>query len=265
MQDKQQLFWRLDSIYTSLRVAAILKVKTGNSPGLDSISANVKMKELQALLQQLDKEMLIQQQELKLLLHVDELILPLQLPLEKIEFLSISEGSIHPVLAQQAQNIAIANAGITVAKNENRPEFSGRFFSQKLWGAKNPFSGFSFTAAFPLFAVKAAQNKVKVANAEMAFQQKQYEFESQVLFSQEKQLKQEVEKNLSLLSFYENPGLRQANEIIKAASLAYRSGEISFSDLSQFLSQAIEIQKNYLESLNAYNQSVIQYNYYINK
>ena len=265
LQDKQQMFWRLDSIYTSLRVAAILKVKTGNSPGLDSISANVKMKELQALLQQLDKEMLIQQQELKLLLHVDELILPLQLPLEKIEFLSISESSIHPVLAQQAQNIAIANAGITVAKNENRPEFSGRFFSQKLWGAKNPFSGFSFTAAFPLFAVKAAQNKVKVANAEMAFQQKQYEFESQVLFFQEKQLQQEVEKNLSLLSFYENPGLRQANEIIKAASLAYRSGEISFSDLSQFLSQAIEIQKNYLESLNAYNQSVIQYNYYINK
>ena len=79
LQDKQQLFWRLDSIYTSLRVAAILKVKTGNSPGLDSISANVKMKELQALLQQLDKEMLIQQQELKLLPHVDELILPLQL------------------------------------------------------------------------------------------------------------------------------------------------------------------------------------------
>ena len=152
-----------------------------------------------------------------------------------------------------------------MAKNENRPEFSGRFFSQKLWGAKNPFSGFSFTAAFPLFAVKAAQNKVKVANAEMAFQQKQYEFESQVLFSQEKQLQQEVEKNLSLLSFYENPGLRQANEIIKAASLAYRLGEISFADLSQFLAQAIEIQKNYLESLNAYNQSVIQYNYYINK
>ena len=60
-------------------------------------------------------------------------------------------------------------------------------------------------------------------------------------------------------------GLKQAEEIIKAASLAYRSGEISFAELSQFLTQAIEIQKNYLENLNGYNQSVIQYNYYINQ
>ena len=29
--------------------------------------------------------------------------------------------------------------------------------------------------------------------------------------------------------------------------------------------KAIEIQKNYLENLNVYNQSVIQYNYYINQ
>ncbi len=78
-------------------------------------------------------------------------------------------------------------------------------------------------------------------------------------------MQQEVEKNSSILSFYEIIGLKQAEEIIKAASLAYRAGEISFAELSQYLSQAIEIQKNYLENLNAYNQSVIQYNYYINQ
>ena len=78
-------------------------------------------------------------------------------------------------------------------------------------------------------------------------------------------MQQEVLKNKSMLSFYEGPGLKQATEIIKAASLAYRAGEISFAELSQFLTQAIEIQKNYLENLNGYNQSVIQYYYYINQ
>ena len=91
-------------------------------------------------------------------------------------------------------------------------------------------------------------------------QQQQFDYNAQVLSTQKKQLKLEVEKNLSLLAFYENAGLKQAEEIIKAASLAYRAGEISFADLSQFITQAIEIQKNYLESLNTYNQSVIQYN-----
>jgi cobalt-zinc-cadmium resistance protein CzcA len=265
LQDKQQLYHRLDSIYKSLNEAARLKVKTGDSPGLDSIAANVRMKELQALLQQINKEIQIQQQALMQLLNTPELMLPVIATLEKLPAPGSLKDSIHPVLALQSQNVNIANAGIGVIKNENKPEFSGRFFSQRLWGAKDPFTGFSVTAAFPLFGAGAYRNKVKVAQADMAVQQKQYDYDRQVLSTRQLQMQQEVEKNQSMLSFYESTGLIQADEIIKAASLAYRSGEISFAELSQFLTQAIEIQKNYLENLNAYNHSVIQYNYYINQ
>jgi cobalt-zinc-cadmium resistance protein CzcA len=223
------------------------------------------MRELQALIQQIGKEIQIQQQSLMQLLNTTDVLLPQMLPLEKLTMPDMAGDSTHPLLALQSQNINIANAGINVVKNENKPEFSGRFFSQRLWGAKDPFTGFSVTAAFPLFGAKAYQNKVKVAQADMAVQQKQYEYEAQVLNTQKLQMQQEVEKNRSMLSFYETSGLKQADAIIKAASLAYRAGEISFAELSQFLTQAIEIQKNYLENLNAYNHSVIQYNYYINQ
>jgi len=265
LQDKQQLFHRLDSIYKSLNDAARLKVKTGDSPGLDSISANVRMIELQALLKQIGKEIQIQQRSLMQILNSNEAMLPVMIPLEKLPVAGIETDSIHPVLALQSQNIDIAGAGIAVIRNENKPEFSGRFFSQRLWGAKDPFTGFSVSAVFPLFGAGAYRNKIKVAEAEMAVQQKQYEYKKQVFNTRQFQMEQEVEKTKSMLSFYETSGLKQAEEIIKAASLAYRSGEISFAELSQFLTQAIEIQKSYLENLNAYNQSVIQYNYYINK
>ena len=264
LQDKQQLYHRLDSIYKTLNNAAILKVKTGDSPGLDSIAANVRMRELQAMLQQVGNDVQIQQRILMQLLNTDESILPLLLPLEKLSMTALND-SIHPLLALQSQNINIANAGIAVIKNENKPEFSGRFFSQRLWGAKDTFTGFSVSAAFPLFGASAYRNKVKVAQAEVAVQQKQYDYNKQVLSTKQVQLQQEVERNKSMLAFYESTGLKQANEIIKAATLAYRAGEISFAELSQFLTQAIEIQKNYLENLNVYNQSVIQYNYYINQ
>jgi len=265
LQDKQQLYYRLDSIYRSLSEAAILKVKTGDSPGLDSISANVRMMELRALLQQITNDVQIQQRLMMQLLNTEEPVLPLMLPLEKLAMPGIFNDSIHPTLALQSQNIKIAGAGIAVTKNENKPEFSGRFFSQRLWGAKDPYTGFSVTAAFPLFGSGAYRSKVKVAQAEMAIQQKQYDYNSQLLNTQRMQRQQEVERNRSMLGFYETSGLKQADEIIKAASLAYRAGEISFSGLSQFLAQAIEIRKNYLENLNIYNQSVIQYNYYINQ
>ncbi len=265
LQDKQKLFQRLDSIYRSLNAAAILKVKTGDSRGLDSIAANVRMIELQALLQQMDKEIQIEQQSLMQYLNANEMMLPLQIPLQKLLMPGAANDSTHPVLALQTQNINIANAGIAVAKNENKPDFSGRFFSQRLYGTKDPVSGFSVSVAFPLFGANAYRSKVKVAQADMTLQQKQYDYDKQVLNTRQLQMLQEVEKNRSMLTFYESAGLRQANEIIKASSLAYRAGEISYAELSQFLTQALEIQKSYLENLNAYNHAVIQYNYYINQ
>ena len=265
LQDKQQLFHRLDSIYKSLSKAAILKVKTGDSRGLDSIAANVKMAELQALMQQIGNDISIQQQSLSQLLNNSEVILPLIKPLEKLTITVLSGDSLHPLMALQSQNIHIANAGVSVIKNENKPDFSGRFFSQRLWGANDPFSGFSVTASFPLFGASAYRSKVKTAQAEVLLQQKQFEYGKQIFNTKQLQMRNEVERNNSLLSFYEKSGLRQAEEIIKASSLAYRAGEISFAELSQFLTQAIDIQKNYLEVLNMYNQSVIQYNYFINK
>ncbi len=265
LQDKQQLYRQLDSIYQTLTNAAVLKVKTGDSPGLDSIAASVRMVELRAFVRQIENDITIQQQSISQLLNTDSTWLPMSVPMDKLPFTGLSVDSLHPALVQQEQNIAIANAGVNVVRNENKPEFSGRFFSQRIWGAKDPFTGFSVTAAFPLFGRSAYRNKVKAAEAEATIQQKQFDYDRQIWTTQQLQARQEVEKNSSLLTFYESAGMRQADEIIKASTLAYRSGEISFAELSQFLTQAIDIRKNYLESLSQYNQSVIRFNYYNNQ
>lgn len=265
LEDKERLFKRLDSIYRSMNDAAIVKVRAGDSPGLDSIAANVRMRELQAMLQQISGDIQIQQQLVRQLINSDTVVMPLAVPLEKLPLPGLVADTSHPMIALQSQNVNIATAGIAVIKNENKPEFSGRFFSQRLWGASDPFTGFSVTAAFPLFGAGAYRNKVRMAQAEAAVQQKQLDYGWQVFRTRRAQAQQEYTRNNSLLTFYETAGLKQAEEIIKASSLAYRAGEISFIEFSQFLTQAIEIQKNYLENLNEYNQSVIQYNYYINQ
>lgn len=266
LSDKEKLYLQLDSIYRSLSDAAVLRVRTGENPGLDSISAQARQRELHAQLGQLKDDIVIRQQALKQLLNTSDAILPLDQPLEKLAFRFAVPGtdSIHPALALQQQNVNIAEAGVSVAKNENRPEFSGRFFSQRLYGINDPFSGFSVTASVPLFGLGAYRNKVRAAEAEADVQQRQFEYNRQVFTTQQSQMTTEVEKNNRMLLFYERSGLKQAEEIIKASSLAYRSGEISFAELSQFLTQAITIRQNYLDVLNTYNQAVIQYNYFNN-
>lgn len=265
LQDKKKLYQRLDSIYRSLNDAAKLKVKTGDSPGLDSIAANVRMREIQATIAQVSSEIEVQQRGLMQLLNTDTAFLSVDEPLEKLSLSLQQTDSLHPELALQRQNVNIANAGIGVVKNENLPEFSGRFFSQRLYGLSNPFSGFSVSVAVPIFGAGANRNKVKVAQAEATLQKQQSEYVQQIFETDRMQAQKEVQKSSTMLAFYEQTGIKQSDAIIKAASLAYRAGEISFAELSQFLTQAIDIQRNYLENLNAFNQSVIQYYYYINQ
>lgn len=269
LQDRQKLYVNLDSIYSAMFKATELRFKTGDVAALDKIAAETKLKELQAQLLQNKKDILVQQQQLMMLLNRNDWLLPVERPLEKVEMdadlQNPSAAPSHPVLALQQQNVNIASSNITVQKNINKPEFSGRFFSQRLWGAKDPFTGFSVSASFPVFGLGAYKSKVKAANAEMEAQQRQLEYDTQVFQTEKGNALASIEKNSALLQFYESSGLQQADAIIKAASLGYRTGEISFAEMSQFLSQAIGIRQNYLDVLNQYNQSAIQYNYFNNK
>lgn len=265
LQDKQILFQSLDSIYTMLFETTEVRVRTGDVAKLDQVSAEAKLKELQAFLEQNKKEMTIQQQQLMMLLNQNEWLLPVAEPLKKIDVELSESNTSHPVLALQEQNINIASSNVKVQKNTNRPEFSGRFFSQRLWGAKDPFTGFSVMTSFPIFGAGAYRNRVKAAVAEKDVQQKSLSYQTQLLQTKRTSALAEIEKNYSLLNFYETSGLKQSEEIISAASLSYKTGEVSFAELGQFLNQAIGIRQNYLDVLNQYNQSAIQFNYFNNK
>jgi cobalt-zinc-cadmium resistance protein CzcA len=265
LQDKTALYQRLDSIYIGLLKTTIVKVKAGESAGIEKISANVKLKEIETNIIQLQKEMIVQQQALMQLLNSSEAILPLSKSLEKLEFSFQNSTENHPSLLLLQQNVAIANSEITIQKSNRLPEFSGRVFSQKLYGVDDPYSGFSFSTLFPIFGSGANRNKIKAAKTEKEVQEQQLQYQTQLLKSSLAQRQTEVEKSVSGLQFYETSGLQQADEIIKAANQSYRAGEISYADFSLYLSQAIEIRKNYLDNLNTYNHAIIEFNYFTNK
>ncbi|HUC82588.1 MAG TPA: CusA/CzcA family heavy metal efflux RND transporter [Flavisolibacter sp.] len=275
LQNRQQLFTRLDSIYRSLADAARLRVRTGESAGLDSISAIAKARELNVQLNMLNRDILAQQEVLRRLTNTANAYLP---PIETLQKVSVNFSldtlRNHPAIQVQAQNIAIAEAEINVQRQAFKPSFDSRFFTQRLYsplipkgdnGNRNPFSGFSVTANIPLFNRSATKARIQAAELERDYQRSVVNYEIAALNSQYNQAVQQLLKDDELLRFYETTGLAQAEAIIKAANLSYRSGEISFADLSQFLTQAIDIQRNYLEVLNQYNQSAIQLNYYLNR
>ncbi len=266
LQSKQLLWHRLDSIYTALAKAAVLRVKTGESAGLDSLSAMARAAETTVQLNLLQREIQTQQEVLKRILNTTENYLPDTTNVQRIQVVFPDTAfTTHPQLQLQQQNISIAQAELNVQHQNRKPTLEGRFFSQRLYGLSNPFSGFSVSAGIPLFASKTYRNKVKAAELERDYQQRVVEYELQSLRTHFRQAYIQLQKDSELLTYYEKAGLAQANRIILSSNLAYRGGEINFSELTQYLTQAIDIQRNYLDVLNQYNQSAIQLNFYSNK
>jgi cobalt-zinc-cadmium resistance protein CzcA len=265
-QSKQQLWKGLDSIYASLSKAAVLRVRTGESSGLDSIAAQAKSKETNVQLQLLLRDIQTQQEILKKYLNTDTLFLAdSSLPAKIKADYTDTTFSGHPLLQLQQQHINIAEAESGVTRQTRRPNFEGRFFSQRLYGMSSPYSGFSVTVGIPIFGSGSYRNTLKAASVEQRYQESVLDYQKLSLNAEYRQAYQQLQKNNDLLQYYEGTGLIQAASIIKAANLSYRGGEISFAELSQYLTQAIDIQRNYLDVLNEYNQSAIQLNYYLNR
>ena len=265
LQDKDKLLVQLDSIFTEAFQAAKLRYSTGEVAELEMIAAEVKMNEMQAFRKQNDQDIALLQQQLMVLLNKDECYLVEDQPLEKIQLAADTSIGIHPTTAIQQQNTKMAASEIKIQKNTNMPNFSVRAFSQKLYGVDNPLSGFSVTMGIPLFGAKAAKNRVRAAEAQIDVEEQKLDYQLITLKSRQKQAYAEMQKQLAMVQFYENSGLRQAEQILTSSSLSYRSGEIGFSEYSEFLNQAVSLRESYLKTLNAYNQAQIDYLYFINQ
>ena len=81
------------------------------------------------------------------------------------------------------------------------------------------------------------------------------------LNSEYKQLIQLLQKHESALAYYENEGKELSEEILKTATKSYQSGEIDFFEYILSLENSYNIILRYYESLNQYNQTIIQINY----
>lgn len=262
-QSKQELWQQLDSIYASLANTAVLRVQKGESAGLDSIAAKAKSSEIHLQLNMLQIDIAVQQSLLKTLLNTDTTYLPERKKLEKIELATIqNEPDKHPLLLMQQQSVAISEAELKLAKRSVLPDLSGRVFSQRLYNLPDPYTGFSVSLGIPLLSIGSHKAKIKAATLENDYRHTIWQEEQKTLTATRQQQWQEVYKNKQLLDYYETQGLAQAQAILKAAELSYKAGEISFAELSLFLTQAIDIQKNHLDVLQQYNQSAIELSYY---
>ncbi|MBI2281520.1 MAG: CusA/CzcA family heavy metal efflux RND transporter [Bacteroidetes bacterium] len=265
-KEKLKLLTYQDSIYKKFSDVAELKYKTGETSYLEKLAAQSKYQEIQIYRKQAEADIKIWQQELEKLLNAKQAISIADNKLEK-QVLSISTDSSameqNPLLAFYNQKISLASSQLSLEKNKFLPDFSLGYFNQSIDNVKG-FQGLQFGIGIPIF-FWGQQGRVQSAKIQTQIAQNEYENEQNNLKTLFNQQLQNYQKFQDLFNYYESIGMEQADEMLKVSHLAYAKGEIGYVEYIQHLTQAILIKSEYLNSLNQFNQTVININYLTGK
>jgi cobalt-zinc-cadmium resistance protein CzcA len=255
-QNTVAYYQNLDTIYSTLSKAAELRKNTGEGSGLEQIAARAQQKKIANALETAKIEAQKAAQLLAILLNSKEVALPLPTKMDKIAVVS-GDWQQNPMLRMANQRIILAQSEKKLMISEQLPDVWARVFSQRLYkDSPEPFTGFSITLNVPLFTRTLQKNRLYALN--IAKQQAAQAAEAQIMAYRSEQLNLALAQEQNKLQYFEQTALNEAKEIQTAASLAYRSGEISYAELAQYLAQAAEIEQNYLDALLAYNRRAIE-------
>ena len=152
------------------------------------------------------------------------------------------------------------------------PDFSVAYYQQFVIKGFDPgkinrgyfpgtrIGGFEVGVSVPLFnkanraRVEAERIGVSIAQAELETTRWQLTSEYQRAYQQYVRYKQRYD-------FYRNNSVNVANEQIRVSSFAFSKGEISYVELVENLTQAVEIKLQYLQAIQKLNEAIITINY----
>lgn len=164
-----------------------------------------------------------------------------------------------PFIQYYTQTQSVAKKSLQLEKNKALPGFSFGYMNQGLKNTEIPLrlrAGINIPIWYWQYsaAIKAAKTNLQITQQNTLAQQ-------QNLNSKMQQTKSDAIKYQTSLNYYEKTGLKQSEDLITAASRMFSAGQTDYITYLRTLSDAYNIQIKYLETLRAFNQSIININY----
>ncbi|MVO08045.1 CusA/CzcA family heavy metal efflux RND transporter [Flavobacterium sp. TP390] len=254
----QKLNDELYEVYSKFLKNAELRFKTGESGSIEAISAKAKIKEIETLKAQILLDLVIYQKQLQYFIQTNENILPEASTSLKYASSSVLEESKAETLVSDyySQQAMVYEKEANAFKKMRAPKLGLGYFGQTL-NKESYFQGFTVGLQIPLFS---GANTARAKASEISKSQSQLEFDKTklTLKLQKEELVNQFAKQQKAIQYFENEGLKYAEQIISTAQKSYANGDMSYWSYISFLNQAIDIKKQNIEAVNAYNQSAIQ-------
>lgn len=269
--NKRQLQY-LDSLYNDFIKVTELRFKTGDTKKVEISTAQVKQGEINLLLKQNEVYLQNAYQNLQALMNTDEQFevsndVEYQ-PLQVSTLLDSTSIANHPTIKALYQDVIIVEQNQKVEKAQGLPDFSFSYTNASLignhlrngveqfYGRDQRFAFFQVGISIPL---TYGSTKAKISSLEHQKQAIQANAQQQQVWleTQFQNAIQQYQQDLQEFNYYQKQALPNATDIVAAAQLGYRTGDISYVEYLYALQTATDIQLNYLKSIQQVNQSVI--------
>ncbi|MDA3817276.1 MAG: CusA/CzcA family heavy metal efflux RND transporter [Prolixibacteraceae bacterium] len=260
LQQKQKNLQVIDSVYTNYTAAAEKQFQSGEISKLDFLNAKSQHNRLKIQVKQIKSDINIAHEEFNTLLQSDTSYTATYQPLKRID-INLPQVENTPGYQALEKNIQQNNAVIKTEKNKLLPDITlGYFNGTNTYDNADNYYGVHVGLAIPLFFgnQKAQIDAAKQEHLSAVFKQHDYKMRYNLKL---KSLQKELEKYYETLQYYEDTGLSLSEQITETARKSYDAGEIDFFRFVHSLENAINIKIEYINSLQKYNNTVLEINF----
>ena len=258
---RQYMF--LDSLYGQFARAAKKRYDVGETNLLEKLTAETKQKEIAMALSQAQEDVSKAYTMLKQWVQTDSIITVSDGVLPRLELKEFSLTN-HPGLLYYNSAENLAKSALSLERQKLLPDLELSVFQGTNNGvdARN-YSGFQVGVAVPLW-FGAHKSKINAAKTETLIITNEFENYKIQLQSKYDALLSDLKKFQETVNYYESTGRNLSKQLTTTASKAFQNGEIDFLQYVQLLESAKNIEINYLQNLNKYNNTVLELNYLTN-
>jgi len=272
-KEKEKLLLKADSNYAGFFNKATLRLKTGESNILEKTTAETQRGNIQLQLKALRHQIEVTRARLQLLLNTTTELEP-QTDTMTASISAITDSTTllqHPLLQLYQQQQKIAAANTKLEHSRLLPGLNIAYYNMTMKGtgadgikysSSERFQSFQVGVGIPIFygAQRAKLDATKV-NEEIA--ENNFNLHLQNLQTLYSNTITQYKNNLDAVNYYNRTALPNADTIIYTANLQFANGDISYLDWVILTNQAITIQNDYLDAVQALNESIISVNYYV--
>jgi len=259
LQQKAKLYSTLDSVYSKFAHAANRRFELGETNYLEKVTATAKQRQITNTYSKIQQQLLTTYGQLVSLVQSDD---TLQIVDEKPEKLTVlnSQGMLETESSFLNNRQELSNAQKSLEENRLLPDLNLEYFQGTNSGLGTSLYGIQLGVRIPIFFF-GHSSKVKSSKIQTQITAMENTEITVAMNQRYKTLMAQLEQQTKELSYYEDEGGQLSDQILKAASGNFQNGEIDFFQYIQSLENAYDIQLNYLDVLNQYNQTVIAINY----